>query len=294
MNRDFIDLIKDSNPIEEVAGEFFELKNQKTLCFLHKEKTPSLSFNVPQQYFYCFGCRVGGDVIRLIKLYKEVSFIDAIKYLANRAGISCQESNQEDQEIYRLFEDRKLILQATVRYYLSKLTKEVKFYLKDRGLSEEQIRKYQFGFAKGGLCKYLRSNSFDMSECVKAGVIKIDKYGEYKDYFYKRIVIPNIVRGDIVHLTGRSLENSDPKYLHLPGSIDYFWGEISFLGKEVIVCEGPFDAIALKEWGYNAVALLGCKLKEEWKNKLLKAKSVTFLLDGDKAGLEGAIDATQS
>lgn len=287
--QEYIERVKAVNSIEEVIAEEVELKRNKALCPFHDEKTPSFSVNIQRQYFNCFGCQSAGDVVRFIEKIKKIDFKEALKFLAQRAGISPYQWTEEDEKKFKQKKRKQEILSQAAQYYHQKLNNEAKNYLNDRGFNNEILNKYLIGWANGGLKDFLLENGYSLEECQEAKIIKYDPIQKkYVDYFINRIIIPNIVRGNVVHLSGRTLNEEEQKYLHIPGSIEYLWGETNFAGQDVIIVEAPFDAIALIEWGYNAVALFGCGLKNNFIPRLLTAKTLIFLLDGDKAGIEGA------
>lgn len=283
--REYISKIKELNPIEDVIGERISLnqsgQNYTGLCPFHEDRKPSLSVKAEWGFFKCFGCGIQGDVISFLQEIDDITFKDAIDALAERAGIELYKWLAEEEESFNTERNKQIILQATVEYYQQQLLKEAREYLHSRGLSAEQIEKYRLGWADGGLADYLKQNRYGQHICEQSGVLK-----NGKDFFNEQIIIPNIINGNVIHITSRSLKDDSPKYVHLAGPIDYLWGEFNFTDKCVVISEGPFDAIALKEWGYDAVALLGTNLKEKHYEHLKKARIVTLLLDGDDAGVK--------
>jgi DNA primase len=132
---------------------------------------------------------------------------------------------------------------------------------------------------------------FPLDLCLKAGVLKKTAEGAVRDYFYHRVIFPNLKRGRVVHLSGRSLdEGQEPKYLHLPGEMRYLYNEDALSSKTVYIAEGIPDCLSAVQAGYSAVAILGSSnFKPEYLPKFSRCEAVYLCLDGDKAGEEGAL-----
>jgi len=291
--KDLIERVKERVDIVEVIGQRISLdRNHKAHCPFHDDKNPSFSVNPKGQYFHCFGCGVGGDVIRFLELYEHKSFMDALTELARQAGISLPSITSEDKE--RIKEDRTIedILTETARFYHQSLTPEVKSYLSEkRGFTEETITRYLVGYANGGLREHLiDKRKFPLDLCFKAKVLKKTADGEVKDYFHNRIIFPNLRRGRVVHLSGRSFDDQEPKYLHLPGEMHYLYNEDDLSSKTVFIAEGIPDCLSAVQAGYPAVAILGASnFKPEYLQKFSRCEAIYLCLDGDAAGENGSL-----
>jgi DNA primase catalytic core len=290
--RELTERVREHTDIVEVIGERIVLNKQRTaLCPFHEEKVPSFSVNAQGQYFYCFGCGKGGDVFAFLQLYENKPFMEVLSELARRAGIPIPTLTPEVRQSIK--EDRVIedILTESARFYHQSLTDEAKSYLlNERGLTQETISRFQIGFANGGLRQHLIDEcKFPLDVCLKAGVVR-EKDGATRDYFYQRIIFPNIKRGRVVHLSGRSLDGHEPKYLHLPGEIRYLYNEDALSGKEVYITEGILDSLSAVQAGFPAVAIFGShSLKPEQASKLSRCDAVYLCFDGDEAGWEGAL-----
>lgn len=291
--RDLVDRIKERVDIVQVIGQRISLnRNLKARCPFHDDTNPSLSVKPEWSYFRCFGCGTSGDVITFLMLYEKKTFWDVVSGLAREAGIPLPGFSREDKR--RMEESRTIedILSETAKFYHGALTSEVRKYLTgERGLSEETIAPFQIGYASGGLRKHLTEKcTFPLELCLKAGVLKKDQGGQVWDFFYKRIIFPNVRRGRVAHLSGRNLDGSEPKYLHLPGEIRYLYNEDALSGKNVFVVEGITDCLSAVQEGFPAVAILGShSFKPEYRAKFSRCETVYICLDSDKAGQEGAL-----
>lgn len=291
--RSVIEEVRERYDIAEVVGRYVKLNHSnKGLCPFHNEGTPSFSINRKGQYFYCFGCGKGGDVFKFLELYEKRAFVEILKELADRAGIDIPGLNPESKE--RIDEDRIIrdILGATAEFYHENLTKEASEYLTGRrGIEEKVISEFKIGYASGQLSEYLiKDRSFPVDICLKSGVLKKDTFGAIEDYFYNRIVFPNFRHGQVVHMSGRRIDGKEPKYLHLPGEIEYLYNEDALYEDEVYIVEGILDCLSAVQNGYPAVAILGASnFKEEYIRKFSRCEKVYICLDGDEAGVKGSL-----
>lgn len=291
--RDLIERVRERTDIVQVIGRHIPLgRSLKALCPFHEEEVPSFSVNPKGQYFYCFGCKTGGDVFRFLELYEDKSFIEVLTELAGSAGIPIKGLNSEERK--RIDEDRIIgdILTETARFYHRNLSEEAKNYItKKRCLTEEIISYFKIGYAGGNLKKHLIDQcGYPVDLCIEAGVLKRNDEGVIRDYYYNRIIFPNFKHGRVVHISGRSLNGHEPKYLHLSGEIRYIYNEDDLKNKEVILCEGVTDCISAVQAGYSAVAVLGTSVfKLEYLQKFSNCEKIYICFDGDRAGEEGAI-----
>jgi len=184
------------------------------------------------------------------------------------------------------------VLTIAAEYCHTRLTPEVREYLiQKRGLNEETINRFSIGYADGTLYGYLILNlKLKEEECVNSGVLFRPKGGGIRDFFVDRIILPNIRQGKVVHLTGRSAGDNEPKYLHLPGKMQYLFNEDARHNDTVILTEGPFDCIAAVQQGYPAVALYGTSgFKSGYATRFSRCKTVYVCMDGDAPGRDAAI-----
>jgi DNA primase catalytic core len=289
-----VELVKEKIDIASFIGKYIKLDGKgKAICPFHKEKTASFSVNKKSGYFYCFGCRTGGDVIKFLEMYKNISFPEALKELSIATGIGLPDFSPEYKK--RVMEEREIedILCRTASFYHKNITPPVEDYLiKTRRLSRDLITKYQIGYANGNLGKYLMGEcNFKAELCIKAGVLKKRDDGNVVDFFYKRIIFPNVVRGKVIHISGRSMGSGEPKYLNLPGKISHLYNEDCLQSGNVFITEGIIDCLTLQDQGYNAVAIYGTQnINSSSSSKFSNCSTVYLCMDGDEAGKKAALD----
>jgi len=295
--RNLIERVIEQTDIVQIIGEHVHLdRNHRALCPFHEEKNPSFCVNPKNAYFHCFGCGVGGDVIRFIQLFEGRTFWEALSYLAQRAGIPLPELDGAVRAKMEEALEIEDVLTETAAYYHRMLTPEARTYLtKERDLTEETIARFRIGYAAGGLRRHLTGKcAYPLELCIRAGVLRKTKQGSVTDFFRNRIIFPNIRQGRVVHLSGRSMDGSEPKYLRLPGQIRHLYNEDALHNDEVCVVEGIVDCLSVAQAGLAAVAVLGARsFKPEYVSKFRQCTRMDFCLDGDKAGKEGALKAAQ-
>lgn len=313
--------IKEKVDIIDLIGEYVQIKAagtyHKGLCPFHNEKTPSFTVSKEKQFFHCFGCGKNGDIFNFIQEIEGMEFAEALKYLANRAGVELQlraRSEVQQNQKNRL----KEINQKAAYFYHNVLTKldlakDAKKYLLDRGVSDEAINTWNIGFVPEQwdlLTKYLLKKGFGIDDLVASGLtIKKDQANRqngsgYYDRFRGRIMFPiNNAFGDVVGFTGRVLvehEKSGGKYVNSPQSpvydksrvlfgLDHAKRAIKEAGFAVIV-EGQMDVVACHQAGMtNVVASSGTALTEEQVHLLARyAKELRMAFDSDAAGRKAA------
>ena len=290
--RSLVEKVRESNNIIEVISERLPLdKSNKTRCPFHDDKTPSFNVNLKGQYFHCFGCGVAGDVFRFIEIHDRVSFMESFHKLAARAGIPIEELSHND--LLHIKEARLIgdVLSESAEYYHSRLTPEAREYLHSRGLNDETIHRFKIGYASGGLLDHLtHSCNFGIETCLRAGVVRKTNGGRAGDYFISRIILPNIVRGRVVHLSSRALGDAQPRYLHLSGEIPCLYNEDALHAHEVILTEGVFDCLSATQAGFNCAALYGTStFKEDHLPRFTSISTLYLCLDGDNPGREAAL-----
>lgn len=302
--------LKTVNPIDEVIGSYVRLKKSSgrdyvCLCPFHNEKTPSCHVHTDKQYFHCFGCGAGGDVITFVMKYHNLDYVEAVKMLAERGGIPMPDDSYNHdntaQKRQRFYEMNK----AAARFFFDNLRSpegaECRSYLKQRGLTSATIQKYGMGFAKNSwtsLKDHMLAEGYHENELVEASLLGRSEKGRTYDFFMNRAVFPFIdLTGHIIGFGGRALSSDDKrKYLNSHDTIGYnknkFLFSMNFAKnscvktKEIILCEGNLDVISLNQAGFeNAVASCGTALTPEQARLISNyADKVIICYDSDEAG----------
>ncbi len=305
---DFIDRLRDSNDIESVIGSYVELRRRGRtltgLCPFHNEKTPSFTVYPETASYYCFGCGAGGDVINFVRNIENLDYIEAVKFLADRAGIKLPEDNYDDTASNlrrRIYEANR---EAARFYHETLFTEQGKAqldYLMRRNVSPKMIKHFGLGAAPDdwhALENHLREKGFRRDELVAANLLRYsDKNGKryYYDAFRSKVMYPVIdLRGNVVAFGGRVLDNSKPKYINTSDTPVYKKSNELFAmnfakngnDRKLILCEGYMDVIALHGAGFeNAVAGLGTALTPEQVSLISRyADEVSLCYDSDEAG----------
>lgn len=306
---DILDEIKRRLDIVELISEYVPLKkagsNYKGLCPFHPEKTPSFTVSPSKQFFYCFGCGEGGDVITFIKKIENLSFHETLERLARRIGIEYKPGSGRDFENSR----KSLlltILKEAAEFYRKSLKENpnaLEYLMTVRSLTEESINRFFLGYAPSGwdsLLLYLKGKGFREAHIKDAGLLSYSEKGSY-DLFRNRIMFPiQDLQGEIIGFGGRVMDDSTPKYINSPETILFKKGETLFglfQAKEfikklgyVVITEGYLDVIMCAQYGFrNVVAPLGTALTERQVLVLKRlADRIILLYDGDKAGINAA------
>lgn len=309
---DFILQLKQANPIESVMGSYVALKRSSRdfvcLCPFHSEKTPSCHINVGKQFFHCFGCHAGGDVITFIMKAENLEYIEAVRFLAERAGISMPEDRGND--VSRLKARILEINRIAARYFNNILTKDPKgekgrLYFRSRQLSAQTITKYGLGYAPDdwhGLERYLKSQGCTEEELVAADLCRRSRKDGVFDFFRDRVMFPIIdLRGNVIAFGGRVIDGDGPKYLNTSDtlvfkkSLNLFSMNFAKRSNErrLILAEGYMDVIAVNQGGFeNVVATLGTALTSEQARLMSQyADEVVIAYDSDGAGQAAAARA---
>lgn len=305
LSESFLQELKQKTDIEDIISTYVSLKKRGAtsigLCPFHNEKTPSFTVYNNTQSFYCFGCGAGGDAVTFIKKIENLDYLDAVKYLAQKAGLQMPEEGFDDS----LSKKRRKILEInreTAKFYYECLISPqgkvgLDYYL-NRGLTPKTIKKFGLGYAPDGwdgLIKHLRSKGFNFSDMVDAGVAKVSKNGKYYDCFRNRVMTPIIdVRGSVIAFGGRVLDDSKPKYINTNETLVYKKTNELFsmnfakdnCSENIILCEGYMDVIAMYQAGFkNAVAGCGTALTPEQVRLISRyTKEVILCYDADEAG----------
>ncbi len=293
------------NDIESVVSGYVSLKrrgrNLVGLCPFHGEKTASFNLYPETASFYCFGCQAGGDVITFIKRIENLDYMDAVRFLADRAGMRLPEFTRENDASSRL---RLRILEANreaARLFhqalYSPLGAQALDYFHRRGYTDATIRHFGLGFAPPGwdfLLKGLGAKGFRRDELIAAFLAAKGKNGGAYDIFRNRVIIPIIdIRGNVVGFGGRVLDDSKPKYINTENTLAYVKSRNLFAlnfaknaGRELNLCEGYMDVIAMHQAGFtNTVAALGTAFPDEQIQLIARyADRINLIFDADGAG----------
>lgn len=310
MKSDATDEIKARIDIHDLISEYVDLKragqNYKGLCPFHSEKTPSFMVNPSKQIFHCFGCNKGGDIFTFIMNYENMTFSEALSFLAGKAGVKLEESRTGDPN-KGMKESLYAIHEEALRFFKENLSnsKSALSYLKERGIQPEIVDQFSLGYAKSerdALMKRLKAAGFSDTQLKSSGLAYFGEGGAH-DFFRDRLIFPIFdLRGKVVAFGGRTLSSMKnvPKYLNSPENPLFKKGEscyalndaknhISQKGYTIIV-EGYFDVIVCHQFGFsNTVAPLGTALTSGHLRKLKKfSNKVLLTFDADQAGIAAA------
>ena len=311
---DVIEEVRARNDIVDVISQYVTLKkkgaNYFGLCPFHNEKSPSFSVSPGKQMYYCFGCGTGGNVITFIMEYENYSFGEALKYLADRAGITLPEA--EDSKEARAQRDLKNTLLEINRLAANYFYYQLKQpqgrpgyeYLKNRRLTDETITHFGLGFANktpDDLYRYMRSKGYDDSILKETGLFFIEERGA-RDKFWNRVMFPILdVNNRVIGFGGRVMGDGEPKYLNSPEtklfdkSRNLFGLNFARKSREkyLLICEGYMDVIAMHQAGFtNAVASLGTAFTAQHALLLKRYTDQAVLTyDSDGAGIRAALRA---
>ena len=302
----FLEELAARNPIEEVVGQYVNLRRSGSnlfgLCPFHGEKTASFSVNPDKGIYYCFGCHKGGSVINFQMEIEGLSYPDAVRALAKRAGMEVPEDEQY-QNRYRQQERLWALSKEAARFFHTQLYSpagaEGLAYAQKRGMPKSILTKFGIGFAPNewsALCDAMLAKGYTEEELKESGLASTSqKTGKIYDRFRNRLMFPIIdIRGNVIGFGGRVMDDSTPKYLNSPETVIFNKRKNLFalnLAKKtklgyLILVEGYMDAIALHQYGFDcAVASLGTSLTEEHAALLSRyTEQVMLIYDGDEAG----------
>ena len=304
LSDNFLQELKMKTDIEDVISTYVTLKRRGAtlvgLCPFHNEKTPSFTVYPATQSFYCFGCGAGGDAITFLKKIENLDYLDAVKTLAQRAGLQMPQEGFDDSLSKRRRRILEMNREAARFYHSVLLSPEGKVgydYYIGRALSAATINHFGLGFAPNrwdALLKHMRTKGYQPAELVDAGLARKGQKGYY-DNFRNRVMTPIIdVRGNVIAFGGRVLDDSKPKYINTGDTLVYkktnelFALNFAKDSKEdaLILCEGYMDVIAMHQAGFtNAVAGCGTALTTEQVRLISRyAKEVILTYDADEAG----------
>lgn len=315
---ELIDEVRSRNDIVSVIGSYIKLQKKggsyMGLCPFHNEKTPSFSVNGAKQFYHCFGCGAGGNVFTFIMEYENYSFTEALKFLADRAGIKLPEQEQSAEAKKaadfkgRLLEVNK---QAAIYFHHQFNTKEGKGayeYLTGRGLADDTIKHFGLGYSNrftDDLYRYLKKLGYEDEFLAQTGLISFDERLGGRDKFRDRVMFPIMdINHRVIGFGGRVMGNTGPeipKYLNSPET-KLFEKSRNLYGlnyakstrkNQILICEGYMDVIALHQAGFtNAVAALGTAFTPFHANLLKRyTNEVLLTFDSDNAGVMAALRA---
>ena len=310
---DIIEEVRQKNDIVDVVSQYVRLTRRGStyfgLCPFHNEKTPSFSVTPGKQMNYCFGCGAGGNVYNFIMEYENYTFGEALKHLADRAGVELPKI-EYSREVREKAEQRAELLeinkQAAQYYYYQLRTEGGKIgyqYLSGRGLSEETMRKFGLGYSDkfgGGLYTFLKSKGYSDERLRESGLFNVDERHGMYDKFWNRVIFPIMdVNNRVIGFGGRVMGDGKPKYLNSPET-KIFDKSRNLYGlniarttrkKYLILCEGYMDVISMHQAGFtNAVASLGTALTSGHASLLKRyTQEVLLLYDSDEAGIRAAL-----
>lgn len=306
INDNVLDEIRDRADIVDLIGEYVDLKrsgsNYMGLCPFHSEKTPSFSVSPSKSIFKCFGCGVGGDVITFIMKRENLSFPEAVEFLADKYNVRLEVYKDENKEARekrnRLYEiNREAGLHFLKNYQVSQ---KAQLYLKNRMLSDKTIRSYGIGYSKDSwtdLYDHLTKMGYKEDELLELNLISKSKNGNYIDRFRDRVMFPIINRNNrIIGFGARAFGDAKPKYLNSRETPIFHKGSnvfnINIISREstrerIILVEGYMDVISLYNSGINySVASLGTSLTIDQANIIKRmAKDIYICYDSDNAGI---------
>lgn len=314
-NNDIKEEIRQRNNIVDVISSYVSLKkngsNYMGLCPFHSEKSPSFSVSPSRQMYHCFGCGVSGDVFMFVEEYENYTFGEALKFLADRAGIELPQYEMSEQEKKKAGIRQQLLdihkLAAGYYYYIlnSPTGQHGLDYLTSRQLTPETIKKFGLGYSEaggGGLYKYLKSKGYEDSILSQAGLFTFDERRGAYDKFWNRVMFPIMdTNNKVIGFGGRVMSDAKPKYLNSPETMlfdkskNLFGINYARLSRKdyIIICEGYMDVISLHQAGFtNVVAPLGTALTAMQGNLLKRYVNNVYLsFDSDEAGVKAALRA---
>ena len=312
---DIIEEVRTRNDIVDVISGYVKLQRKGSsyfgLCPFHNEKSPSFSVSPSKQMYYCFGCGAGGNVFTFLMEYENFTFPEAVKALADRAGMELpeveysEEAKQQRDLKTAVLEVNKMA--AKYYYCLLRAPQGAKAmeYLKNRELSDETMRRFGLGYASqysDELYRYLKQQGVSDAVMKESGLMSVNERQGMYDKFWNRVMFPIMdVNGKVIGFGGRVMGDAKPKYLNSPETI-VFDKSRNLYGlhiartarkKYLIVCEGYMDVISLHQAGFtNAVASLGTALTSQHASILKRyTDEVILTYDSDEAGVKAALRA---
>lgn len=314
-SEDIIEEVRSRNDIVDVIQGYISLKQRgstfSACCPFHQEKTPSFHVSRSKQMYKCFGCGEGGNVITFVMQYENMTFPEALKVLAQRAGIALPEHEMTEDERRRAdYKSMLLEMNKTAAGYFHYLLKQKNGekglnYLTRRGISQDTIRNFALGFSdvtRDDLYQYLRHKGYSDQQLKNSGLVEIDEVRGGYDKFWNRVMYPILdVNSHVIGFGGRVMGDGEPKYLNSKETAVFdkrrnLYG--LYLAKKskrqgIILCEGYMDVISMHQAGFdNAVASLGTAFTPEQAHLLKRYTNRIYLAyDSDGAGVNAALKA---
>ena len=298
--------IKNSIKLSEVIGQTLSLRkrdnnNYVALCPFHKEKTPSFNISDDKGFYHCFGCGKNGDIFSFLMETENLSFVEALKKLADQAGININKKNFfVDSKIINHFNLLKRVSDSFVNNLNAPIGEKARNYLKDRGLDKSILDNFTLGYSGNlksneYLVSCLLKEGFLLNDLIDVGLVKQNRNKKLIFYFQERIMFPiSNGTGKIIAFGGRILKDGNPKYLNSPETslfqkskqlFGVFNAKKLLQKKRFIICEGYMDVLSLHSKGYPAVASLGTSLTDDQIEIIFRLVDEAFLIfDGDLAG----------
>lgn len=318
----FLDELRERLTLSEVIGKRVRVtragREYKACCPFHNEKTPSFTINDQKGFFHCFGCGAHGDVVGFVMRHDNLSFPEAVAFLASAAGLEVPETSAEDRQKAEKQKTLYDLVERACKWFESQLRetqgRAARSYLAGRGLSDDAMARFRLGFSpsdRHALPRLLKAEGFPDDDIVSAGLAKRpDDGGAIYSFFRNRVMFPVADRrGRVVAFGGRIMDGDGPKYVNTTETPLFHKGSLLYGlsrarqaaadGQPVVVAEGYMDVIALAEAGFGAaVAPLGTALTENqihelWRLIPREVKEPYLCFDGDGAGRRAAWRAVE-
>lgn len=317
---DWLAELKRKVDLVSIASNYVHLEQKGrrfwACCPFHSEKTPSFSIDNDEGIYYCFGCKESGDVIKFVEKLENIDFMDAVKLLADKAGMQLPEfqSNENRQKIQKQKEKILSVLDLTYKHYVENLynkdAKVAQDYIKFRRFTRRELEDFKIGFSKNwtDLVEYLQSKGFSEKEMLDAGVVA-KKNNRLYDVLAGRLVFPIFNSfNECIGFSARALEKTDfAKYLNTAETMVFQKGKVVFginilksqkqqqLLKNIILVEGQMDVVAMHKSGFkSAVACMGTALTKDHVQELKRYNdNIVLCFDGDGAGIKATLRAIE-
>ena len=312
---ELVEEIRNRSDIISVIGSYIKLQkkgsNHMGLCPFHNEKTPSFSVSPSKQMYHCFGCGASGNVFTFLMEYENYTFVEALKFLAERAGVALPEQ-EYSEEAKKKADLRTRLLEVNkqaAKYFYYQLKSNrgqaAYKYLTGRGLTEDTIKKFGLGYSNkfsDDLYQYLKNLNYEDEFLKQSGLVTIDEKRGASDKFWNRVMFPIMdVNQRVIGFGGRVMGDGMPKYLNTPETLLFdksrtLYGlNIAKSSREsdLLICEGYMDVIALHQAGFtNAVAALGTAFTAQHANLMKRyTREVLLTFDSDQAGTQATLRA---
>lgn len=306
---EFIRELEERCRLEDIVPAYLTLKrrgkNLVGLCPFHSEKSPSFNVYPGNNSYYCFGCGKGGGVINFVMEAERLDFVEAVRWLAQRAGLQVPENGQDDTMAKLRVRILEINREAGRFFYQTLMSPEGRAgldYFRARGLDSRTIRHFGLGYAPDsgfGLVNHLRQKGYTKEELTQSDMARVSQKGNLYDRYRSRVMFPIFdLRGNVTAFGGRVLTDEKPKYINTADTPVYHKSSGLFAmnfakntdSRQLILAEGYMDVIALHRAGFqNAIASLGTSLTEE-QARILKryADEVVICYDADGAGQKAA------